>query len=209
MSDPAKDPAQLTPLKSGLVQMMLALSNWGHRWSGLIGILIALAALGGTWYSGLISREHNKLIVKPNIRFAPFLEGAGRRNGIYIENEGLGPARLTKLTAVVGGQSYDLLKLGGQRAALRAMDANLNCFLDIQPEIGTVLRSGQGGPLMAMTNATPSDLCLGLVALTFMKRPIELHAEYLSAYDERLETHQVIRVDSRSITDRLPLPQPR
>jgi hypothetical protein len=184
---------------------LLALSNWGNRWSGLIGILVALVAVAGTWYSGLISREHNMLTLKPNIRFAHYLEGEGRKNGIYIFNLGLGPARLTKLSATINGDSYDLLGFGGQRTALKAMGAELYCFLDTPPEVGTILKVGDEQPLFAKTNAKSPEACSFLVAIALMKQPIELNAEYLSHYDQKLSAHQIIEIDKRAFTDRIPV----
>lgn len=38
------------------------------------------------------TREHNKLSVKPIINITPYIEAEGGRYGVYVSNQGLGPA---------------------------------------------------------------------------------------------------------------------
>jgi hypothetical protein len=87
-------------------------------------------------YQSGITRQHNELSVKPTLRFVPYLEGDGRRNGIYIANVGLGPAEVTGLKLVVAGQHYDLMEKGSHRTVLRTVKANLFCFAESQPVPG-------------------------------------------------------------------------
>jgi hypothetical protein len=97
------------------------------------------------------------------------------------------------------------------RAALKAMNADIRCFSDIQPEVGTVLKAGDFEPIIVATSAStlpapPSgvpDMCTAVVGLTLMNHAIEVHAAYQSAYEQGFETKQVIAVDKGALLDRL------
>lgn len=173
-------------------------------YSGVANFLIAFSAMAATVYQGYLTREHNRLSVRPRIRFAPELEGKSKRNGLFIANVGLGPATLSVLELSVKGQRYDLLVPGGLRAALKAMNVNLICFSDIQPEVGTVLKAGDFEPIIIPTApVVEPDPCPAIVGLMLMNQTIEMHAVYESFYEQKFETRQVISVDKGALLERL------
>lgn len=181
-----------------------AVADTLKRYSGVANFLIAFSAMAATVYQGWLTREHNRLSVKPHIRFAPELEGKGKRNGLYIANVGLGPATLTALEIGVKGQRYNLLVPGGLRAAIKAMNVDLKCFSDIQPEVGTVLKAGDFEPIIIPSGPVlEPDPCPAIVALTLMNQSIEVYAAYESFYEQKFETRQVIAVDKGALLERL------
>ncbi len=184
------------------------LSSWGRRWSGLIGIVVAAAAMAGTWYQGFISREHNELSVKPSLRITTYLEGEGGRTGMYLVNSGLGPGELLGLTVSVGDKMYDLLVPGEERRLIRDFGVNLLCFQDTQPEAGSILKPTEEGPLLVITRAKILPSCDGAIALAFMTRSFEFDMKFQSLYGRVFQVKQAVQIDKRAFLDRLPLPKP-
>lgn len=174
----------------------------GGSLAGWPSFAVALLAMAATAYQGWLTREHNRLSVRPNVRFAAYMEGAGHRNGIYVENLGLGPAILSSLNVDVSGQSFDILKPGGQRAALKSMGAELLCFQDIAPEPDTVLKPGDPQPFMVLTNAPIQQACLPKILAALGYHAIRIHGTYKSAYDETFAVDQAIRIDLGALSER-------
>jgi hypothetical protein len=186
-----------------------AASQWGSRWAGLIGIVTALVATTGTWYQSGIARQHNELSVQPKLRFVPYIEGDGRRNGIYIANVGLGPAEVTGLKLVVAGQHYDLMNKGSHRGVLQAIQANLLCFAESQPVPGFHVKAGDLEPLFVSANNALFNRCHQLVALALMNQPFEFELAYRSIYGRAFTQVQTVSLDKNAIYSRLPVPEPR
>ena len=175
--------------------------GWIRLSYGFFGIVIAVLAMVGTWYQGVIAREHNELSVRPSIRFSYYFEGEGKRNGVFIENFGLGTARITQLSVQINSGTFDLLKTGGARDALRSMGADIFCFLDINPEVGTMLRAGATEPLFAGSRA---PICNLQIARMLAKQPLVLHVRYLSPYEKTIEDRQTILIDRAAFEERVP-----
>jgi hypothetical protein len=196
---------ELIPTQGRIALMhrkLIPIADWLRLYSGFFGFVIAVLAMAGTWYQGVIAREHNELSVRPSIRFGHYFEGAGKRNGVYIENFGLGTARITQLSVRINSGTFNLLKTGGARDALRSMGADLYCFLDINPEVGTMLRAGATEPLLA---GSMSPLCHLQIARVLAKQPLELHVSYLSPYDKVIEERpQTILIDKGAFDERVP-----
>lgn len=186
-------------------RLHLELQRWSiaaRRWSGLIGIAVALVATLGTWYQGALMREHNRLSVAPRLRLVPYLEGEGRRNGLYLENVGLGPAELVALRVTTTERTYDLMQPGSQRAVLQGLHADLRCFAETQPEPGVYVKAGSTEPLFVATAATAMPGCLWNVANTLMRHALEVEAEYRSMYLQSFTLRQRVRVDANAFTSR-------
>jgi hypothetical protein len=60
--------------------------------SATLAVLISIIAAVFAWKQVEISRTHNQLSVMPILQITPYLEGKGGRNGLYLSNDGLGPA---------------------------------------------------------------------------------------------------------------------
>jgi hypothetical protein len=185
------------------------LSQWGSRWAGLIGIVTALIAAIGTWYQGVITREHNELSVKPELRFVPYIGSDLRKSGIYITNVGLGPAKVIALRLKVAGQQYDLMQKGSQRAALRGINANLLCFTESQPVPEFHVKVGDFEPLFISANKIPLNNCEESVAKTLMSQKFEFDIKYLSMYDREFPRYQEVVVDPDAYSSRWPTPGSR
>jgi hypothetical protein len=67
--------------------------------------LIAFLALSFTIWQGYLTRKHNRITVKPSLFvFNDFMSG-GHDKGIFIVNNGVGPAIIKEIIVVVDGDS--------------------------------------------------------------------------------------------------------
>ncbi|PPC84922.1 MAG: hypothetical protein CTY37_09235 [Methylotenera sp.] len=69
--------------------------------------VIALCALGATFWQGYLSRRHNRLSVKPHIEIAIGFNFIQQEYYINMLNNGLGPALITKIQLLVDGVEVD------------------------------------------------------------------------------------------------------
>jgi hypothetical protein len=94
----------------------------------LSAVAISLFALALSWWQLEVGREHNRLSVKPLVVITPHLEGPGGRNGVYLSNQGLGPAVLKSMKVVVAGQSFEGLGKSRWKEILKAADTDPFCY---------------------------------------------------------------------------------
>jgi hypothetical protein len=64
---------------------------------------IALAALTVTIWEGITNRRHNRLSLRPFLSITQHLGGTQGRFGISVDNDGLGPAAITRCSVSVDG----------------------------------------------------------------------------------------------------------
>lgn len=57
-----------------------------------IALVASILAVVFSWQQNNITKEHNRLSVKPILQLTPMVEGDNKRIGLYLSNVGLGPA---------------------------------------------------------------------------------------------------------------------
>lgn len=114
--------------------------NWPGEatlsWVDVAAVLIALAAWFVAVYEARQTRRHNRLSVRPWLTFtrsvAP-MDAAHPIPGIYLLNNGIGPATITRLTLTVGerqleGDAYEQWQQAVDASGLRQFDVTCNAI---------------------------------------------------------------------------------
>ena len=198
-------PAESKPLapQQATAPAAFGLQQFGTRWSAFIGILMGFTAVSLTVYQAWATQRHERLMVRPYVRAVWYLEGAGHRNVLHLENSGLGPAIVRSLTVQVDGQSLDLLADGMHGKFVKILGARIKeipggeiCFNKMQPEPGFVIRTDKPEPLLLSTSAALiDDQCSFLFDLALASGPIEFNGRYDSFAEDHYDLHQVVKID--------------
>lgn len=146
-------------------------------------VLISLFAVGLSWWQLEVGREHNRLSVRPLVIVTPYLEGPGGRNGLYLSNEGLGPAVLKDMKAVVAGKSFGGLGMSHWRQILKELNANPLCFSQAWPTYESVLKVGEELPILSLTKAD-LPICGSAAFELLTQRKMSMQVDYASLYGE-------------------------
>ena len=165
-------------------------------------VLISLAAVFFTWSQLQDSREHNRISVRPILQITPYLEGAGpdKRNGIYLSNDGLGPAIIKSFS--VKSSEVVASGFGPDRWAeiIATTEANPLCFASGWPKGETAIRAGTEVPLVYLTAAKPiSDLCMAEVIKLIGGKAIDIEVAYESIYEQAWHLKADSKIMSRSL----------
>jgi hypothetical protein len=135
-----------------------------------------------------------------------YLEGGlSERNGIYIENPGLGPAIIKALSVEVGGKSYSTVDKRLWQNVFHDLTIPPGCFRQRSMQSGSVLKSGEELALLTITHATPpivdGHLC-HIELLKFLKAEgLKVRIQYESMYSEPDEAIRESWIDSGTISD--------
>lgn len=70
-------------------------------------VVIALAALSLSVFEGIETRRHNQIRLQPNLNFERLYYSDNDRIGIYLKNNGLGPAIIKKTYIAFNGEVLD------------------------------------------------------------------------------------------------------
>ena len=149
---------------------------------------VAACALGTSIWQGRITSRHARLSARPIIE----AEAHAHQNpGITIINSGYGPARLTKLTVLLGEQRLNLFTDNGHKALTEALVAKISDRESVHhyvPRFGSTIAVGQRMPLVSIPAAQDSDVLSTQLAIAY--REITLKVEYESIYGEHMSaTH--------------------
>ena len=164
----------------------------------ILAVFIAFAALVVSSLQLNLSREHNKLSVRPKILITPYLEGPGGRNGLYIENSGLGPGTINSF--VVSAPSGTYSGFGKDRWAeiLESNGLDSFCFAKGWPDPETTLKEGQKIALLEISKSKP-DGCYIKALEVFQKKEISLTINYHSMYKESFATSRDFNIESKEL----------
>ncbi len=72
-----------------------------------VPVFIAIIALAVSVWQGIVTREHNRLSMTPNLVAIPHMKKAYDFYGISIDNNGVGPAILKNITVTYEGKTYN------------------------------------------------------------------------------------------------------
>ncbi|MDM7961201.1 MAG: hypothetical protein QUV19_03615 [Alteromonas macleodii] len=72
----------------------------------LASAVIALSAFGATAYSSYLARKHNRISVFPKLDYAVVFSNSVDRIGLFLVNNGLGPAVIEKWELLVDDMPY-------------------------------------------------------------------------------------------------------
>lgn len=147
--------------------------------------LAAIFAAVFAWKQVELSREHNRLSVMPILQVTPYLEGKGKRNGLYLSNDGIGPGILKGFSVKSAGVTATGFESDRWPEILSANHLSLDCFAMAWPKGEAALKVGYETPLLALSNAELLRPCL-IELIKLVKDPlVEVRIEYESIYGEK------------------------
>lgn len=166
----------------------MAKTNLGQNFlqknaASLAAIFISVLALIVSIWSGVETRNHNRISVKPSLVVMPALEGVGGRNGLYISNLGLGPGVVGEVDVLVGGKAFNLNQ-DSWPDILNQLNLDSDCFSHSWFPLGSIIYTGAEKPLLTLTKAK-SPLCLRDVAQMVTDERISLNLHYESLYGDK------------------------
>lgn len=152
----------------------------------LLPIFISAISLKFTSDQIEVAKKHNEVSVKPILQITPYIEGVGRRNGLYLSNDGLGPAIITEFS--VAAENIEAKGFGTDqwKKILSATDAHPNCFATAWPKGITTIRPSVDLALIFISNSAPDYCYQELVKLVGGKR-IHIEVKYQSLYEENFK----------------------
>jgi hypothetical protein len=69
----------------------------------IIALIVAICAVGVSVWQGYKTLEHFRILVKPHVDFAYYMQPDHKRPGLYVINSGLGPGVITKVELYLDG----------------------------------------------------------------------------------------------------------
>lgn len=160
---------------------------------------ISLAAAVFAWQQVEVSRDHNRRSVIPILQATPYLEGRGGRNGIYLSNDGLGPAILKGFSVKSGGVVASGFDSDRWPEILAASALTPTCFATAWPKGEVALKPGSELVLLRSTSADNAEHCLLEVAKLISGSPIEITIDYESIYGETKQLRTNSNISSSMI----------
>jgi len=177
--------------------------NFGHPaitfGTAASAVLISMAAAFFAWKQVDVSQTHNRLSVTPLLQITPYMEGKTGRNGLFLSNDGLGPAIVKGFSVRSGGVVAAGFESDRWHEVIATTLANPACFGTGWPKGESVLKPGAEVPLVFGTRAEGSDACLIEVVKLIGGNPVEISVDYESIYGERKRLLANSKVSSKSL----------
>ena len=162
-------------------------------------VCISIFAAVFAWQQVDVSRIHNRKSVAPILQITPYMEGKNRRNGLYLSNDGLGPAIIKGFSVKSGGVVASGFDSDRWSEVLSTTTANPNCFATGWPKGETAIRAGMDTPLLSITNAEGADMCAVELVKLIGGKPIEINIEYESIYGEAMHLSGNSKIISKTL----------
>jgi len=164
-----------------------------------VTFIVPIVAAFFAWEQGDIARDHNRRSVKPILQLVPYAEGKGGRNGLYLSNDGLGPAIIKGFS--VRTADVEAKGFGSDRwAELLAMEGiSAECFASGWPRGETAIRAGVESPLLRLTTAELRKNCTAELIKLIHTATIEVTINYESVYLEPDVLKARSRIDSQTL----------
>lgn len=147
---------------------------------------VGFCAFLATYWQAKISREHNRLSVRPKIEFE-FISNPEYPVTIGIINHGLGPAILDEIIVVINGKkgNYDNREMRDELSMLCKKEGLT--YTPIFLLKGCSLPVNKKYDLITFTNSTESTI-FHRNAIDLINTTLNFEFKYKSMYDEEFET---------------------
>ena len=162
-------------------------------------IPVSIAAALFAWKQVELGREHNRLSVAPILQITPYAEGKGGKNGLFMTNDGLGPAIIKSFSIRSGGVVAEGFGANRWSEIVALTDANPLCFASGWPKGETALRAGAEVPLLVLTKADGMEACLLELIKLVGGRAIDIEVTYESMYEEKKTLRTDTRITSKAL----------
>lgn len=125
-----------------------------------LSLAIAVCALGLSLWQGYQQRVQNHVAVEPRINAYFKLDGKTDQNGLYIFNNGLGPAYVESLEVTVDGEPVTDISYGRFGGAVQSMRLGTDCLTIGGPRPNDSLKLGEEIGLIEISKNAPSTCAL-------------------------------------------------
>jgi hypothetical protein len=126
------------------------------------------------------------------------LEGKSGRNGIYLSNDGLGPAIIKNFSVKSGGVVASGFESDRWTEIIATTAANPLCFGTAWPKGEVALKAGLEIPLVFITRAEGAEICYAELIKLVGGNAIDISVEYESIYQEKQVITRNQKVFSRT-----------
>lgn len=177
--------------------------TWNHHAiqsiTAAFAVVVSVTAALFAWKQVDVAQTHNRLSVMPVLQITPYVEGPGGRNGLYLSNDGLGPALVKSFSVQSGGMVASGFGADRWWEVLANTAADPVCFGSGWPKGETTLRAGSEVPLVFVTKAKEGGICQAELIKLVGGNPVDMTVGYESIYGEA----KTLRADSRVLSKTL------
>lgn len=152
-----------------------AISSSGIEITDWVAIFIAALALIGSFWQLHLTRQHNKLSVRPSITLG--WHTSYQKHGVWIKNAGLGPAEIKSICFRFGDNTTTQ-----QEIQRKLRDEGFECGVNTV-EAGTVIQADQQGWLFKTD--TPIEDKSRAIAFWEILSQVQVAIKYHSFYKEK------------------------
>lgn len=124
-------------------------------------LIVSLLSTGTLFLQYQTSKHYSQLALQPHLTVTPYLEGYGRRNGLYLSNEGAGVAYVKSIKVVVDGRTYEGLGDSPWTEIMQAIGLDATCFAQGWPEADTAIQPDHQIVFLARPDASNRPDCDG------------------------------------------------
>lgn len=164
-------------------------------------VLISITAAVFAWQQVEVGRVHNRLSVTPILQITPYLEGKSGRNGLFLSNDGLGPAIVKSFEVRSNGITASGFGADRWDEIIATTAANPLCFGRGWPKGETTLKAGSEVPLVYVTKAEGAEGCMAELVKLVGGSAIEIEIGYESIYGEPKHLSANSKAVSRTLSN--------
>ncbi|MFH7524075.1 hypothetical protein AB2J22_01915 [Aeromonas sp. A5] len=157
-----------------------------------IALVTSIMTVIFSWQQNNITKEHNRLSVKPILQLTPMVGGSDKRYGLYLSNVGFGPAIIKGFEVHTKNYSASGFESDQWDSVLGAANLKADCFATGWPKKNSTVKVDEETPLLSITNSDMRDRCIpemiGLVGgdevnvmITYESIYGDTYVEYASA----------------------------
>ncbi|WP_426234812.1 hypothetical protein [Pseudomonas sp. TWP3-2] len=151
-------------------------------------VSIALFALGFSIWQGDVQRTHNHVSLEPRINAYYSNDQKADREGLYLINNGMGPAFVEKLEVTVDGKTVSEGDMGKFGAALHPLGLSSGCLTIGGPRPNDSFKVGEEIALIELSkNAPPICAFSALKMRTAFTDGLDFTVIVKSIYGDRFE----------------------
>lgn len=154
---------------------------------GIFGTFIALCALGLSIWQAQATLRHNHVSVEPRLSIYFSNDAKKGKFGLYVSNNGLGPAYIDQFRLLVNGKHITDPSLGEWPAYFKALNLNPFCFVYGTPYPKTSLRHGSEEILIEKKESGPIECASDVMRLVEAFPNTQIEIKYQSIYGDEFQ----------------------
>ena len=154
---------------------------------GNVAIIIALCALGLSIWQAQATIRHNHISVEPRPIVYFSSDAKKGKFGLYLSNNGMGPAYFDGFRLLVNGKHVSDPSLGVWPAYFKELNLNPLCFVFGSPYPKTSLRHGSEEILIEQNASAPIECAVDVLRLIQAFPSTQIEIKYQSIYGDKFQ----------------------